>query len=357
MFLMAAREDPGASSFRASSPSAPSSRASSKRSPASRAARRRALDARPPHEPHEENGRARELLAEGRQKWQWARRTRVWRTISRFTQVGGGVLSAGMSYQALFAVFAGLWLGFSVLGIWLRGRDELLDTLVDQINLFVPGLIGEGEGSLVSVDILLNAPGVSLGSVLAGASLAFVAVLWFTGTRRAIRITFGLEVKEYRNWLLLKLRDVVLAVCFSLAIIVSAGLTVISSNLFDHLLGWLGWDPDSWIAGGLGTLARYAAMYAFDGIVLMAVFRYLAEIRVPRLHLVVGCALGAGATFLLKIAGAALLGGATNNPLLAPFAVLVGLLLWFNLICRSLLLTAAWIATGEDKELGQVERE
>lgn len=313
---------------------------------------RRKLDARPPRS-EAELRRARELFAEGKQRWQWARRTRAWRTVSRFTQVGGGVLAAGMSYQALFAVFAGLWLVFSGLGIWLRNRPELLDTLVNQINVLVPGLIGNGPDSLVSVPSLVNAPAVSIGSAIAGVSLAFIAVLWFTGTRRAIRIIFELEVKDYRNWFLLKLRDVVLAVCFMLAILVSAGLTVVSSNLFDTLIDWIGWDHDSWIVGGLGTFARYAAVYVFDALVLMAIFRFLAEIRVPRTHLITGCAIGAGASFLLKIAGAALLDGATSNPLLASFAVFVGLLLWFNFLCRALLLTACWIATGEDPELGQ----
>ena len=48
----------------------------------------------------------------------------------------------------------------------------------------------------------------------------------------------------------------------------------------------------------------------------------------------------------LKILGGLLLGGATSNPLLASFAVFIGLLLWFNLICRVILLTSSWIATG-----------
>lgn len=316
--------------------------------------RRGALDARP-QRGDTDTGRTRALLEGGKRRWERARRSRAWRTVSRFTQVGGGVLSAGMSYQALFAVFAGLWLGFSAIGIWLRDREDLLDTLVDQINTFVPGLIGQSKNSLVSLQDLLNAPAVSVGSVIAGASLAFVAVLWFTGTRRAIRITFDLEVKEYRNWFLLKFRDLVLALCFSLAIIVSSALTLVSTSVFDTVLDWLGWGYDSWIVGGLGTAARYVAMYAFDVVVLMAMFRYLAEVRVPRRHLLVGCAAGAAATFLLKVAGAALLNGVTSNPLLAPFAVVIGLLLWFNFICRILLLTASWIATGEDEELGLPE--
>ena len=53
-----------------------------------------------------------------------------------------------------------------------------------------------------------------------------------------------------------------------------------------------------------------------------------------------GCAIGAGVLFGLKVLGASLLGGASSNPLLASFAVIVGLLIWFNLVCRTVLLTA-----------------
>jgi membrane protein len=49
---------------------------------------------------------------------------------------------------------------------------------------------------------------------------------------------------------------------------------------------------------------------------------------------------------VLKVLGSALLGGASRNPLLASFAVIIGLLIWFNLVCQVILLTASWIATG-----------
>jgi membrane protein len=48
----------------------------------------------------------------------------------------------------------------------------------------------------------------------------------------------------------------------------------------------------------------------------------------------------------MKILGGALLGGATNNPLLATFAVIIGLLIWFNLVSTVTLLAASWIAVG-----------
>lgn len=292
------------------------------------------------------------MIARARELWQWVQRTRPYRTFSHFTDVGGSVLSAGMSYQALFAVFAALWVGFGIFGIMLSGRVELLNTLIEQLNTFVPGLIGAGEGGLVDVDVLLSASILSWTGVVAAVSLLWVAINWFTGTRRSIRIIFGLDVKQYRNAVLLKLRDFVLAMLFGAAILISAALTVLSSNLVDAIFGVLGWRQDTWLFGTMGTFTRYAAMYVFDVLVLMAMHRFLAEVRVSRLRLIVGCSLG-GLTLLgLKVLGAALLGGATSNPLLTSFALFIGVLLWFNFICRVLLLTASWIATGLDRTLG-----
>ena len=291
-----------------------------------------------------------EIVGRVRTRWQWAQRLRPWRAFSHFTDVGGSVLSAGMSYQAVFAVFAALWVGFGMFGIWLRGHTELLASLVEQINRLVPGLLG--DDGLVSVSTLLQARSFDWTSIVAGLSLLWITLAWFTGTRRAIRIIFGLEVKQYRNAVLLKLRDFLLAVLFLAALIVSAALTVASSNMTETLFGWFGWAGENWLRGGLGITARYGAMYVFDVLLLLAIHWLLAEVRVPWWSLLKGCALGALVLFGLKVLGTALLGGASSNPLLASFALLVGLLIWFNLVCRTLLLTASWIATGQDRELG-----
>ena len=291
-----------------------------------------------------------EMVGRVRDRWQWVQQSRPWRTFSHFTNVGGSVLSAGMSYQAMFAVFAALWVGFGVIGIWLRSREDLLTSLVDLINQLIPGLLG--DDGFVSLSTLLATRSLDWASVVAGFALLWVVLSWFTATRRAIRIIFRLEVKQYRNALLLKLRDLLLALLFFVALLVSAALTVASTNLTEWVFDWLGWDHENWLLSGLGQVARYAAMYLFDVLVLLAIHRLLAEVRVPWVSLLKGCALGGIALFGLKILGTALLGGAGNNPLLASFGVLVGLLVWFNLICRTLLLTASWIATGQDRLLG-----
>ncbi|NLA65454.1 MAG: YihY/virulence factor BrkB family protein [Leucobacter sp.] len=290
------------------------------------------------------------MITRARSLWDYAQRTRPWRAFSHFTDVGGNVLAAGMSYQALFAVFAALWVGFGVLGIFLEARPELLNSLIDQINTFIPGLIG--KDGFIQTSALLAARTLNLTGVIAAFSLIWVMINWFTGTRRAIRIIFGLDVKQYRNAVLLKLRDFLLALVFGIAILVSAALTVLSSNLTNLMFDWLHWDADNWLLSSMGAIVRYGAMYVFDVIVLMAMHKYLAEVTVGLRRLVVGCALGGAGLLGLKILGQAVLGGATSNPLLASFAVFIGILIWFNLICRVLLYTASWIATGIDRELG-----
>lgn len=301
---------------------------------------------------------SRDLVKRGVARANWFMRSRPMRAFSHFTNVGGSVLTGGMSYQALFAVFAALYVGFSTFGIVLRGRPELLESLVDQINLFVPGLLGsDPETSVVQLGTLLQAPAVNWTTAIASASLVWVALNWFTGTRRSIRLIFGLEVKQYRNFMLLKLRDLALALGFAIAIVISAALTVLSSNLSSAILGWAGMSTETWLFGTIGTIARYAALYAFDVGILVAMILVLAEVKITKFKVLRGSALGAVALLGLKVLGTALLSGATSNPLLASFAVLIGLLLWFNFICRALLLTASWIAVGEDKELGLPDRE
>lgn len=280
---------------------------------------------------------------------QWVKELRPLRTLSRFTHVGGAVLAAGMSYQAMFAVFAGIWVGFGILSISIRDNTALLEAITEQINAFVPGLLG--PDGVVSLNTLLQTRSIDLTSIIAGASLVWVAMNWFTGTRRAIRIIFGLDVTEYRNAILLKIRDLAGAIFFGILILVSAAMLLISSNFTDWLLVTLGLPEENWLLGTLGGFVRYAAMFAVDLAILIAINRLLAEVEVPWRPLLAGCMLGAFGMLVLKLLAGVVLGGASSNPLLASFAVIVGLLVWFNLICRLLLLTSSWIATGLDRTI------
>jgi membrane protein len=50
---------------------------------------------------------------------------------------------------------------------------------------------------------------------------------------------------------------------------------------------------------------------------------------------------------VLQVFSTELLAGAGRNPLLAPFAIIIGLLIWFNLVSQVYLIAAAWAAIRE----------
>lgn len=280
----------------------------------------------------------------------WVRANRIYRTVDLFIDAGGNIISAGMAYLAVFATFAALWLGFGIFGIVLRDKAELQAATVDYINTLVPGLITDGTTSgAVSLSLLLSTRTLDWTSGIAALALLWVAVSWFSGTRRAIRLIFQLP-RAFSTAIRTKTRDALLAIGFGIAILLSAGLSVIGTQMVSGLFVRFGITQPAWLLASVTNVAALVAMVIFDTLVLMAIVRVLAGIKVERINLIVGSLLGALALGVIKVLGSALLGGATNNPLLASFAVLIGMLIWFNLIARVVLLTGAFIATGVTPE-------
>lgn len=277
-------------------------------------------------------------------------RSRPMRANTHLNSQGGGTLAAGMSFQALFAIFAALWVGFAVFGFILRQQPALLKTIVTQLDTMVPGLVGK-DGA-VSVDTLLDSNALSWSSIIAAASLLFLVITWFTSTRTSIRLLFDMETTSYENPVLLKLRDFTLAIVFGLLIVLSAGITVVGSSVMANVLQGLGVGEDSWLFGWAGAILRYGLMFASYWFVLWAIHRFLAQVPVRGRRLWLGCLPGAVGLLILTVLGTSVLGGATKNPLLKSFVVIIALLLWFNFICRILLLTSSWIACGRAKDIG-----
>ena len=93
-------------------------------------------------------------------------------------------------------------------------------------------------------------------------------------------------------------------------------------------------------------LAAIAISGPLDGVVLWALIRIVAGVRIPLRHSVIGILLGMLALAVLRTVGAQLLvgSGGLARVLLTSVAVMAGLMLWINLASRVMLFTAAWIA-------------
>ena len=268
------------------------------------------------------------------------------RVFMQYNTQRGPILASGLAYQAIFAVFAGLWLAFSIAGVVIVGSPALLDGLVTFLNKSVPGLIGDGSGSgAIDIKLLTRAGILGWTGAIAAVGLLLTALGWLASGRDAVRTMFGLPAAS-TNLLLLKLKDLGLAVGFGAAVIASAALSVASTSALGAVFDALSIDqrslPAILVARGVGLLL----VLVVDTLVLALFFRVVSGIRIPVRMLAQGTIIGAVLLGVLKALGSVLLGGATANPLLAGFAVIIGLLIWFNLLCQVILVSASWIAVS-----------
>ena len=270
------------------------------------------------------------------------------RVFVYYTSLRGPLLAFGLSYQALFATFAALLVAFSIAGLVLQNNTGLRDSLLMAVSRSVPGLIDNGDGSgAVDPDVLLGASVFGWTGALALVILIATAIGWLDSARGAVREVFDLGILR-ANFALQKIKDLGFGIGFGVALLASTTLSAATTWLIGVTLPIVGIDSDSPLAITLGRIVGLLIVLAIDTLLLAAIYRVLAQVPIPRPHLLTGALIGGIAIGLLKLLGGSLIGGTGNNPLLASFAVIVGLLIWFNIVCQLMLLVATWIAVGMD---------
>lgn len=274
------------------------------------------------------------------------------RVFTWYSERRGPLLSAGLSYQAIFAVFAAIWVGFAIAGSVIRSNESVQQALFDLLETNVPGLIDDGSGNgAINPDQLFQAGILGWTGAIAAGVLLFTALGWLASGRDAVRAMFRLPGQEI-NLLVLWVKDLGLALAFGAAVLLSAVLSVISTSALGLFFDWIGLDERSDTAYWVGKVVGTVLVFVLDALTLGAFYRVVSGIPIPFRLLAQGTLLAAAGLGVLKILGQTLLGGATNNPLLASFAVIIGLLIWFNLVCQVILIGSAWIAvSASDRDL------
>ncbi|WP_372967931.1 YihY/virulence factor BrkB family protein [Microbacterium sp.] len=277
---------------------------------------------------------------------------RVWR---HFLQHNGFLLAAGVSYQALFAIFAAIYLAFAIAGLWLGGSAEAVDGLIDIINSYVPHLIQDPGGVFTPAqvqEIAANTTGVlSVTGLIALGTVIWTAIGWVTFSRRATRDIFGLP-PDLRSYVMLKARDLLAALIFGVALIAGSLLSSASAAVLRWLISLLGWDAGS--AGlNLGIrLGTVVVSFALLSGALAAMVRFLTGTSLHWRTIWPGALLGGAAMTILQYGAGFLLSYTPSNPLLATFAIFIGLLLWFRVNGVIMLVASSWIAmTAQDRDL------
>ncbi|WP_411733213.1 YihY/virulence factor BrkB family protein [Paeniglutamicibacter sp.] len=263
---------------------------------------------------------------------------RVWNLYIRRR---GPLLAAGSAYRMFFSIAAMLVAGFAVLGLFASDNPVLRDGVIDMVAAGTPGLIDTGHGGLATPEQLLGLRSFGLTLAISLVALVLTSLGWLAGLREGIRTIFGLN-RDRSNPVVSRLRDGLLLLALAVALIASSALALASSSLLDsmaHMLGFNGWWTNA-----LAPVAFVVAMFVLDCATAWILLRVASRAKVIDGGLAAGVLLAGSVAAILRFLSAMLLASLTNNVLLAPFAVILGLFVWFNLLSQVYLLAAAVVA-------------
>ena len=277
-------------------------------------------------------------------------RVLAWRPVRVFfhySNDNGPLIASGMTYQAIFALFASLWFLFSVAGFVIKGNTALQNQLFSTLNSFIPNLIKYSGNPLGAIDALqiLNSTALSWSGTISLIGVLFTAVGFLATLRTAIRIMFDLP-NLTTNFVIQKVKDLGLAIAFGAVVLLTAVISLISNTLLDTVLSLLGLHDATTLQHWATTAVTFVVLAAIDTGLLMGAFRVLSGIAIPFRRLLVGSLIGGIGLTALQTLGTALLGGARSNPVVGTFATLVGVLLYFNFVCQLILIAASWVDVG-----------
>jgi membrane protein len=271
---------------------------------------------------------------------------RPMRAFQHYILQHGPLMAAGIGFNMFFSITGLLATGFSVAGLLLSGQPALLDRIVSSVAVSAPGLVKvDGGDGLVDPQELLNPAGLGWTAVIAAVVTVVTSLGWIAGVREGLRGVMRLGPRKL-NPLIQKLRDAGILLLLGVALVLSAG----ASLIFGTTAGWVSeqLQLDPMMAWPLTTSIKVGVPLALGWVTAVIMFRLAAGLKLSRRALLEGTILSAAGTTVLQIFSTELLASAGRNPILAPFAIIIGLLIWFNLVSQVYLVSAAWSAVREE---------
>jgi membrane protein len=260
------------------------------------------------------------------------------RAFGRYTADAGDRQAASVTFFGFLSFFPILALATTVLSYALG--PEAVDTVVEQVDAYAPGLAEQLQlREILSAD---RATGVA--GLLSLAGLLYSGLGWVDALREAVRAIWHHNVKE-GNFLVKKLKDIVILVGLGATLLVSIGISAASGAFSGAALDAVGLG-ESIVATVVTYLLGIVLGLLTSTAIFLFLFWRLPKVQSPFRRVLKG-ALLAGVLFeVLKRVGALYIERTTENPIYGAFAVIVGLLVWINIVSRMLLICAAWTVTA-----------
>jgi membrane protein len=256
----------------------------------------------------------------------------------RLRVTNGNLYAAAITYFSFLALFPLLLLGVSIAGFFLNAHPAALQTLFDKIASNAPG--GFGSTLHDSIDAAIKAR-TSIGIIgLLGVLLTGLG--WIGNLRAAIDAVWE-KPPAKENPVKQRVVNLLILGGLGLGLLASLGLTALWAAFTHTVLASVGLDH----VPGMGTLLGVIGV----GVTLAgdAVIFFLVLTRLPRTHVhtriaVRGAIMAAVGFELLKIVGTYTIAATSGSATAGPFAAIVAVLIWIQLVTRWILFCTAWTA-------------
>jgi membrane protein len=235
-----------------------------------------------------------------------------------------------------------LLLAAAITGYVLHSNPSLQKELFASIARNVPGTFGQQLTDAMQSTIDKRAGVGVIGLV----GVLLTGLGWVGKLRQAVDAVAGLT-RPKRNFVVGRLINLLVLAGLGLGLLVSLGLTIAGTAVTHQILHTL----------GASNVTGVSYLVAAAGIVLsllgdMLVIWWML-VQLPRLDVAPavafrGVLMAAFGFEVLKLVGTYTVARSSHSPTLGPFASLLAVLIWIELVSRFLLYTVAWMATAAD---------
>lgn len=263
------------------------------------------------------------------------------RAWQRYTADQGNQLAAAVTYFSFLSMFPLLLVGLAILGYALNGNPAATAQVESALRSALPGV-----GGIVTQTLHQVAANRAASGIVGIIGLLYSGLGWVDNLRTALRTVWHQNVNE-GTAIVTKVKDLIVLGGLGGAVLVSVALTGLGNAATVAVVRFLGVTGVPGVGIGTKLVSLLLAMAA-DVLIFLWLFLRLARVRFSFRPLLHGAVFAAVGFEILKLVGAVYIarivhsGGATYG----TFAVVVGLLVWINLVSRFLIVAAEWTVTA-----------
>lgn len=259
------------------------------------------------------------------------------RAFQRYSGQQGNQLAGAVTFFGFLSFFPLLALAFSITGYVAVVYPDAQPQIIQAVKSTLPGI-----GDQLDVKALADArAGAGIFGLI---GLLITGIGWIDALRAALRSIWLFDPQGGGNMIVKKVMDVVILVVLGGALIGSVAVSSLATSATRLVLGLAGLGT-SVAAGWVLKVLATVVIILFDMVIFFVLYSRLSGAGGRLRQIARGTLLAAIGFEIVKQLGTYYIPTVTSKPIYGTFGLMVGLLVWMNLIARLTLFAGAWTAT------------